>query len=83
MITYNIFNLIDYTSGEIVPYEPRLAPRVAEIVSAEARGAEAAKLAVRERLQNTLPVTRPVIIESRAAQALAGELWPGVKEGQP
>ena len=55
-----IFQLINYETGEVIPYEPRLAPQVAEITNAESRAAEAARLAqCRERLAGLLPATRP------------------------
>lgn len=59
----NIYQVINYSTGEVSPYTPALAPQVAEIVNAKTRAAEAARLAaVRERLAGLLPVTtaRPV-----------------------
>lgn len=79
---YNIYQLID-PDGVLYAPTPDLLAQCAEILDAQARAAEAARLAtVRERLAGLLPVTRPVVIESRAGQALAGELWPGAKEGE-
>lgn len=59
-MTYNIYQLINYSTGEVVQYDPHLASQVAEILDATARAAEAARLAqCRERLTGLLPVTGP------------------------
>lgn len=57
-MTWHIYQLIDYTTAEIKPYQP--GDMVAEITNAESRAVEAARLAqCRERLTNLLPVTGP------------------------
>lgn len=76
-MTWHIYQLIDYTTSEIIPYEPSLAPQVAEIVSAQARAAEAARLAaVREKLAGLLPVTTA---RQPTGDSLCVSLFPGLK----
>lgn len=58
MTTWHIHRLINYSTGEVKPYEP--GDLVHEILNAQARAAEAARLAlVRERLAGLEPVTTP------------------------
>lgn len=70
----NIYQLINFSTGEVIPYEPRLAPQVAEILNATTRAIEAARLAlVRERLEalalpRTRPLTDPDPIDATARQ---------------
>lgn len=57
---WNIYQLINSSTGEVVQYEPALADEVAEIVNARTRAAEAVRLTtVRERLAGLLPMTAP------------------------
>jgi len=69
-MTYNIYQLINYSTGEVVQYDPHLASQVAEILDATARAAEAARLALlRERLTGLLPVTAPRPVNGDALAA--------------
>lgn len=69
-----IFQLINYETGEVIPYEPHLAPQVAEITNAESRAAEAARLAqclqrlTGLQLPRTRPLTDPDPIDATARQ---------------
>lgn len=74
MTTFNIYQLIDFSTGAIIPYEPRLAPQVAEIISATTRAAEAARLQqCRNRLTNIKPARA---IAGDGGESLARELFP-------
>lgn len=56
----NIYQLIDFTTGAIIPYEPSLRDQVAEIVNIQNLAIESTRLTLlRERLAGLEPVTTP------------------------
>lgn len=71
-MTWNIYQLINYSTAEIKNYEP--GDQVAEIINAQARAAEAARLQqCQERLAKIKP-TRAIVGDG--GESLAQELFP-------
>lgn len=64
--------------GEIITYTPALADQVQEIAAAIKADRE---VNLRRALADLRPQRAPVVIESQMGQALAAELFPGLKEG--
>lgn len=79
MTTWHIYQLIDYTTGQVKEYEP--GDLVHEITNAQARAAEAARLVeVRARLTAIKP-TRELFGDG--GESLARELFPPPEMVQP
>lgn len=75
-MTYNIYQLVD-EDGVLHDPTPDLLAQCTEILAAETRAAEAARLrAIREKLVGLLPVTRQRL---ESGDSLAVRLFPGAR----